>query len=127
MSEATNTTSAEFKRITSQLTKLRKLLEEQLKVSKSAQQAVNATQHKIKQVEKELERLPKEEGVVVSEHAILRYLERVKGLDISAIVEELSGQKVKQSVAFAPTCKIKRADHTLVVENRVIVTVLPND
>lgn len=60
---------------------------------------------------------------IVSEHAILRYLERVKGMDIESLKNEILDHKTVEHIKFAKNCNIKKATHTLVVKNNTIITV----
>lgn len=61
----------------------------------------------------------------VSDHAILRYLERVKGIDIEAIRAELNSPAVADAVAFGCDT-VKRGDGSrLRLVGDVVQTVLP--
>ena len=55
---------------------------------------------------------------MVSEHAIIRYLERVKGIDINEIKNEVLTDNVKTMMEFSNNkhITVKRGDHTLVIE-----------
>lgn len=63
------------------------------------------------------------ETPIVSEHAILRYLERVKGIDIEAVRNEIMDERTETMVKFASSGRIKKDTHVLVVKNNVIITV----
>lgn len=60
---------------------------------------------------------------IVSEHAMLRYLERIKGVDLTAIREEILGDGTAASISFAKTGRIKKAGMCLVVKDNVVVTI----
>lgn len=60
----------------------------------------------------------------VSDHAVLRYLERVKGVDIEAIRAELTSPLI--AVAVEQGCStILRHDCQLKLQGDVVSTVLP--
>jgi len=60
----------------------------------------------------------------ISEHALLRYLERVKGMDIQAFKDEILTDKLKRIIQTLGDCKVPLGDgNTAIVRNYVIVTV----
>lgn len=61
--------------------------------------------------------------VVISEHAILRYLERVKGFNLEDIKNEMLDARTRQSLKVVPVNKIKRDGYNLIIKNKVIITV----
>lgn len=58
----------------------------------------------------------------VSDHAVLRWLERVRGLDIDAVKAEIR-EKVYPAVAMGATC-FAIGDTRFAIENGVITTVM---
>lgn len=84
-----------------------------------ARQAVQALERRIE----ELSRTAPEP--TVSEHAMLRYLERVKGVDMEAVRQEILGNGTAEAITFAGNGRIKKGgtDITLIVQNSVVVTV----
>lgn len=60
---------------------------------------------------------------IISEHAILRYLERVKGLNIEQLKQEIMDDQASKHIKFAKNGALKRPTHKLVFRNNVIVTV----
>lgn len=48
----------------------------------------------IKDIELQIEKLNKIDSIKVSEHAIVRYLERVKGLDVQEVEKEILSPQV---------------------------------
>ncbi len=61
---------------------------------------------------------------IVSEHAMLRYIERVMGVDLSVVEEEILNDHNRKAIDFAPSCRIKAGGVELVVKDRVVVTVV---
>lgn len=60
---------------------------------------------------------------IVSEHALLRYLERIKGVDLEALRAEILGDGTAANISFAQNGCIKKGNANLVVRNNVVVTV----
>jgi hypothetical protein len=66
------------------------------------------------------------DGVKVSDHAVLRYLQHVKGVDIDTVRRELLAEGRSKIVRDLKTCKlpINGSGFRLVARNGMIVTVL---
>jgi len=60
----------------------------------------------------------------VSDHAIVRYLERVKGLDIDAIRKELLPDDVRQATLMGNGYYPVNGTHKVRVKDGVVITVL---
>lgn len=75
-------------------------------------------------VAKEIERITKSaKEPIVSEHALLRYLQNVKGVDLRAIENEMLNGR-RQIIMDTPSGRIKLPDGTtMIFENNVIKTV----
>ena len=73
--------------------------------------------------------MPKEKKpkfVEVSDHAIVRYMERVLGMDINAIRREIVPERVKKIIATLGGGKIPvNNEFSIRVFNNTVVTVLP--
>lgn len=67
-----------------------------------------------------------ESGPVVSEHAILRYLQRVKGVDIDSVRREIMSERTAEVINTLDSCqRLPIGDGVaLVVENRRVVSVI---
>jgi Spy/CpxP family protein refolding chaperone len=64
----------------------------------------------------------------VSEHALLRYAERVYGLDVAMLTAELLTPETKAMINTVGSGKIPLGDMmTLVVKNKTVVTVTPRE
>jgi hypothetical protein len=61
--------------------------------------------------------------VAVSDHALLRYLERVKGIDVAAARTEI--EALIGSAGMLGDAALVRAGHIFVVEAYRVTTVLP--
>lgn len=92
----------------------------------SAQRVVAIMERDIQSMEarvKELEAPPPSGPIVVTEHAVIRYLERAMGIDIDALrLDMVKG--AEHAIAFMGDGELKRPEgHSLVVKNRCVVTV----
>jgi hypothetical protein len=60
----------------------------------------------------------------ISDHAVIRYLERVKGVDITAIRAEMNTPALAKADEFGAPVLIGRNGERLVIRNGVVVTVI---
>lgn len=117
--------AAELKGLQTQLAKSlanKEILDTEVKLKQRELATLN---EKIKGMQTRIDELTSDEkDPVVSEHAILRYLERIKGMDISAIKEEILDEKTIANIKFIKcNGKIKRNDFNLVVKDNIIVSI----
>lgn len=61
----------------------------------------------------------------VSEHALLRYLERVKGLDLRAIEQEMLTQKATLAIELGAHAVPIGDGLEMIIKNRNVITVKP--
>ena len=88
------------------------------------QKNLNEKMDELKSIQKKIEQLTLRE-IVVSEHAIIRYLERVKGINMDEIRREILTDKVRMVIDTISSGSIPINDSmTLKVVNRVVTTVL---
>jgi hypothetical protein len=60
----------------------------------------------------------------ISDHAVLRYLERVKGVDIAAVRAEMASPALDQAVTFGAPVLIGKHGERLVIRGGIVVTVI---
>lgn len=60
---------------------------------------------------------------IVSEHAILRWLERVDGVNMDNVRAAILGDGTAESIKFAKTGKVVKNKHTIIFKNKTVVTV----
>ncbi|MEV5031622.1 hypothetical protein MRBLMC3_000805 [Sphingobium sp. LMC3-1-1.1] len=60
----------------------------------------------------------------ISDHAVIRYLERVKGVDIAALRAEMQSPALAVAEEFGCPVVIGKNGERLVVRNGVVVTVI---
>lgn len=60
---------------------------------------------------------------IVTEHAILRYLERVMGIDLRSIVDKILTRENKELIRFSGNCTIEDGRYKYIVKNHSVVSV----
>lgn len=64
--------------------------------------------------------------VTITEHALLRYLERARGIDLEAVKKEMLSPRVEAAIRNLGTCNIATDNGVkLVVKGRAVVSVVP--
>jgi TolA-binding protein len=120
---------ARLKGLRTQETRVRgqldQLKQDQAKVSRE----ITTLSEQLKNIQTEIESLKSPEEILITEHAILRYLERVKGIDIEAIKQEILPKNVRDQamVLGGSSGKYPTATHTVIVKTGVVVTIIPKD
>lgn len=61
---------------------------------------------------------------VVTEHALLRYIERVMGINLEEIRGRILTEQNRKAIEFAGSCKIKSDGVEFVVKDRCVVSVV---
>lgn len=75
-----------------------------------------------KQIEDLKNKAPKE--LIVSEHAMLRYISRVMGVDLSKIEDKILTQEVLKASSTLGNCKVNIEDgFKVVIRDKIVVTV----
>ncbi|MFA5216285.1 hypothetical protein [Sulfuricurvum sp.] len=122
------TSSQELKRLQSLLNQLQ-LEFKSLQESGSRLKMEIATKEKqIKEVEEKIHKLKgANETIIVSEHAILRYLERVYKLDLEKIKHEILPDRIAAQAKVIGNGRYGVIDHTLLIKDNVVVTVITDD
>lgn len=79
---------------------------------------------RLKRIEQKLKALEADAEPKVSEHALLRYLERVKGIELDTIVQEILSPSHLSIIRAAPNCTINVKGIKFIVKNGTVVTTL---
>ena len=85
-------------------------------------------ENSLKSLEQKIKNLQNSD-LIVSEHAIIRYIERVIGINIEEIVEKIATEKVKK---MAECCgnglyPSENGEFKLKINNNVVVTIVNNE
>lgn len=89
-----------------------------------AQRKYSSILSEIKSIKSKIENINKTNSLKVSEHAVLRYLERVKGIDISQVEKDILSDKVITLVEqLGGTGKYPNDGFHVVLKNNTVVTI----
>lgn len=89
----------ELKNLQTQLTKAEAQLKGAKEEKSLANQKVSTVEGRVKSLKQKIDRLTKKnDKIVITEHAMLRYLERVYGLDIAALKQEMMPDKTEETI-----------------------------
>lgn len=94
------------------------------KLQQLMSQTICKSKHRLKFFNKktQLQKLDNELKNIVTDHALIRYLQRVYELDVNALRSEIIGDNEAMICGFRK-CKIRRQDYVLVCDNGKVVTV----
>jgi|688.fasta_scaffold480146_3 chromosome segregation ATPase len=124
---STHTIAAEIKSLNTQLAKLearRDVINKEITDNQSELAKINSKYKTLRARYEELTNPKSVKEPILSEHAIIRYLERVKGLDIAEISNEIMDEKTKNAIKFMKNGKINRDEYALVVRDSVVVSII---
>lgn len=107
-------------------------IENDIKLLKGQREEINKRIEKeesqLKNIKNQLETIRKRDGgIVITEHAILRYLERVKGINLETAKEEILSPKAREIALTLNNGKIPSGNHKVILKNNRVVSVVPND
>ena len=100
-------------------------LKEQKKI---VEKEISTLEESLKSLEQKINNLQNSD-LIVSEHAIIRYIERVIGINIEEIVEKIATEKMKKMVEWCGNglYPSENGDFKLKINNNVVVTILNNE
>lgn len=111
----------DFKQLKTRQAKLKAELERLDIERREAAKAYDEMSKKLKVVEKEIEDYTREP--IVSEHAMLRYIEREMGFDMDAIKAAILTEELKKMIKTLGNGKYPVGSHKAVVKNMVVVSI----
>jgi len=105
---------------------LEKNLQSQKSRQKDISRHINTLMVQVQALDEDIDKLENGCGEIrVTDHAILRYLERIKGVDVGKIRKVLLPSKVEKSVKDGGSgVYVVDTSHKLRVKDRTVVTVL---
>jgi len=117
--------SSKFKSLN---TRRKELVEETTQLSKKiveTKELRDKKEHELYAINKQIEQMQK--GVIITEHAILRYLERGADLDVDNVKKLILNEATRAKIEQYESGEFPIGDGLSVkVKNKVIVTVLKN-
>jgi len=91
-------------------------------------QKVKAERDELRRIDESIKKLKeKSDELVVSEHAILRYLERVKGVDIEAVKKEILPDTVREQNRLLGNGSFPAGTHRCKIRDGVVITILTKE
>lgn len=123
-------TQVELKGLQTRRETLRVQLNQAIEDEKEAGRIVRDIRGRLASVEEQIRRLSEESaGVVVTEHALLRYVERVLGVDLEEIKKKILPPATEAAVKRfkGGTFPVEGTDFKVRAKNGAIVTILTDD
>ncbi|WP_143393303.1 hypothetical protein [Fimbriiglobus ruber] len=114
-------TSAELRLLLQRQKSLKSRLEDQRSSVTAAIGTVTTNIHNIKS---RIRAVEDAQPVDITDHAVVRYLQRVRGVDIDAVRTELDSDNLRESVKRCPTGRHYLDGVTYVVQDKTLVTVI---
>ena len=116
-------TSHELKQLKSRQSKL-----------KAEKEAVDTELHRLKlrqqdltnilyRVKEKINKLTLRE-VIVTEHALLRYFERVVGYDLEAVKEDILDPNIRTKIDMLGSGKFPKTNYTVVVRDNTVISII---
>ena len=94
------------------------------KVTKEKQDELESLNSKIKNINERLEKLISSNGIIFREHAILRYIERVLGINLTDIKAKiLTESKKDECMQMGGNLTYKKKDFSVKIQDFVVATV----
>ncbi|MCR8699818.1 hypothetical protein CYJ41_05395 [Campylobacter ureolyticus] len=116
--------SNELKYLQTQRQKLVSQREILKKVTKEKQDELTSLNSKIKNIDERLEKLISGNEIIFSEHAILRYIERVLGINLTDIKAKILTESEKdECMQMGGNLTYKKEDFTVKIQDFVVTTV----
>jgi hypothetical protein len=115
-----------FKELNSRLHKLKQKLNSKNYDKGVLTKEIEDIEKKIISIEKQIQDY-NNQGIVVTEHAVLRYIERVLGIDTIEIRKKILDEKSKEDILTLGNCLYPRDGYKIRVQNKRVLTVITKD
>lgn len=116
-----------LKQFQSQLNKLEVEVESIKSEISLKNKEMNLKQKSIQELREKIQTLGKKKTPIISEHALLRYLERVQGIDLTAITSEILTPSLLELIDRLGTSgqyPVKEKGFSVKLKNNVVVTII---
>lgn len=81
--------------------------------------------NKLQKIRNQISTIQKE--VIVSEHAVIRYIERVMGIDIKEIERIIVDEQTEKIIKEMKPKRLNRGDFSILIKENQVTTVITND
>ncbi len=98
-----------------------------LKVQKNTiDREINSTNQNINNLNNKIDKLKERGSLIVSEHAIIRYIERVLGINIDEISQKILDNETEKQIEMLGngTFPVNNNEFKIVVKDNVVVTII---
>lgn len=87
---------------------------------------IHSTNQSVNNLMEKIERLKQSGNLIVSEHAIIRYIERVLGINIEEVTNKIVPEEIKKQIEILGngTYSVDDGEFRIVLKDNVVVTVL---
>jgi predicted RNase H-like nuclease (RuvC/YqgF family) len=95
---------------------------------KNLRKQIREEERRLLTAKEKLERLTKKaEEPILTDHALVRYLERVKGIDIAQMKKEILNDKLRELIGTLGNGKFPCDGFTAIVKDNQVITILDGD
>lgn len=113
----------QIKQLRSQLQKLMAEASAAKQVAADAQRKEAEIARRVKDLNNQIETLSRTESPYITEHAMLRYFERVLGFDMAFLADEILDDLTKAKIAAFRSGTFNKSGYSLVVKDMSIITI----
>lgn len=111
-----------LKKLQTRLSESKAILQDLFDEKHNVEKAIKKEKNNLAGVEKDIDKL-KNKNIVISEHAMLRYLEKKYKIDLKGIEDELLDEKTMNLISELGNGKYPSVDSLLIVKNNTVVTI----
>jgi len=99
-----------------------------IKDAETKQKEASKLRKEMGQIKQQIDNLKaKADGIIVSEHSLLRYIERVLGIDLKEIENKILSDEDKKTVSALGNCTYPKDGFKLKIKDGTVVTILGED
>lgn len=114
-----------LKGLQSQLTKAKGKLQGLTRERRILGDRIENEERIVRKIQAEIEGIARNEGLVVSEHAMLRYLQHKLGIDLEEIADKIAPPEIRKAVDTLGSATITHENMKLKIKGGVVITVVP--
>lgn len=127
MSSRKNTAS-EINFLNRRISEIEDRLSSLRKQDKNLKKQIREEERRLLTAKEKLERLTKKaEEPILTDHALVRYIERVKGIDIAQMKKEILNDKLRDLISTLGNGKFPCDGFTAIVKDNQVITILDGD
>jgi hypothetical protein len=98
--------------------------EEQMKILQKKQEKIKIMRDRKLKSEYELRKLKKKESIYITDHAMLRFLERILFVNMEELKDKILPEKYRDLVIKSNQKSFPINDHKLIIKNNTIVSIV---